>query len=618
MVLVALAVVPAANADPAASFDFASSGSLAVVPGVPTTAVLCNGTASPVTAQLSTEGFQVALALTAPAVTIGSGSCATIKVAATAGVALPGSHDGVLVAVSAAGVARRAVTILAAPAAAVVAVTDLTLAARHYPGTKHATLIGGKSIPLGPYAPGTLVRRPTGTLAVLQNGSHRADLVAVGTKPLVTQSDGFADLPVTIDGARKTGTYKGTVTFGASTATVAVAVGDPLWVCILAILAGIAFAVLAALEPQRFFPRLRLWLFRHGLDAQLTKAKDAYMQARGEQSSLPALTIDSDKVAVYTSNIKNAFKAYKRRTLLIDSESPDYKAIQKLVDDATKDVSVLASKDGLIDVLAKLNKALGDFEKRPDLGRPKFLAPAHELFHQESLGPGDATTLAQAAAAYTTLLSHWSQLWLLHAGYRSWLSDLTKEAQAADLHLLHRPEATLIEIACELVEVGSVEAFDHSRIQAHFDRAYDELSALGWIYHPSASGGTAPVERPLSAVLRTEAVAFAAPRSLQIRAATIEPQPVLQLLDAARRSVGSPDVRVAVERAAGRVAGTASSVVVIAVAAAGALSTGLATIYSGTFGSLANYLTAFGLGGVASVASKAILDGITAVRKVAP
>ena len=43
-----------------------------------------------------------------------------------------------------------------------------------------------------------------------------------------------------------------------------------------------------------------------------------------------------------------------------------------------------------------------------------------------------------------------------------------------------------------------------------------------------------------------------------------------------------------------------------------------ATLYSDTFGSFGNYLTAFGLGGAAGIASKTILDGFSSVRKLEP
>jgi len=624
--VVALLATSAAGADPAAPFDFGGTGTLQVVPGMPTSTELCNGTGAAVTAQLSTEGFAFSLVpgatapvLTDPTATIPAGSCSAIKVAVAAGALLAGSYDGTLVAASIDGVARRAVTIAAAPGALAGVVTDITLAARHDPFREHSTLIGAASIPLGPYAPNTSIVVPPGTTAILQNGSHLAYLkVKGGVTKLEVNPRGFANLPVDIDGASKTGTYKGVIALGTSKVNVSVAVGDSIWFCILAISAGIALALGAAIFSLRWYPGHRLRVVRKNLLKDQQAAVTSYNGAAAEDN-LPRLGIDPDKTGAYGAKVIAAWNRYKRRTVIVDSESPDYKAIRALVDGAENDRSYLSGSDGLVEALSNLKKALDGFTA-PAGNEPLFRSAAAKLLDPQNLGPGDATTLGASAAAYTDLLGHWPTLWRLLGEYESWLFALAARVPEDDLQLLQRPMATLAEIAYELVAVDSVEAFDHARVEADFTQAYEELSALGWIYHPVAPGEVAPGGRTSPAVeLYAAKLSLAGGKPDLQAAATHIAQPALHVVDAARRAITAPqELHTAVENLAGRVSRPASYGIVAALALSGSLSTGLTTIYSDTFGSLGNYLTAFGLGSAAGIASKAILDSITAMRKVEP
>ena len=603
--VLALLATSAAGADPAASFDFGGTGALTVAPGTPTTTELCNGTGSAVTARLSTEGFSGATApvLTEPAATIPAGSCSAIKVSVPAGVLPAGAHDVTLVAVSSAGVARRAVTISAGSGALAGAVTEITLAARHYPFAQHAGLIGGQSIPLGPYAKGTEVVPPTGTVAILQNGSHRAYLVVnvpTGTKTL-TLDHGFANLPVALSGATTTGTYKGVVTLGTSTVNLSVAVGDPLWLCALAIVAGIFVAVAAALLSQRWFPGWRLRRFGRALTAELNKAVAAYTSARGPRSHLPELWISKKRVKAYAARVDAAYARYKKQTVLIDPDSAEYKAVRKLVDDADDDAAFLGAKNGLVDALRKLKRALDRF-KPPANERPRFVDAAKKLLEEKAVGPGDATTLAASAAAYTALLEQWPKLRQALADYQAWLDELTKRLPKGDA-LLRPPTAILDQIAYELVAADSVEAFQHAAVQADLDRAYQELSELGWIYHPPARGAA-------------QYYAFAHAVGQPVDQPAVQAAP--PLLDHVHPEVSSAKLHSALEEVTGRLARPASYGVVSLLAVATALSVGLPTLYSDTFGSFGNYLTAFGLGGAAGIASKTILDGFSSVRKLEP
>jgi hypothetical protein len=618
--VVALLATSAAGADPAAPFDFGGTGTLKVVPGTPTSTELCNGTGATVTAQLSTEGFAslfaqgaTAPALTDPTATIPAGSCSEIKVSVPAGVLPARSYDGTLVAASSAGVARRAVTIAAAAGALAGAVTDITLAARHYPFWQHASLIGGQSIPLGPYAAGTVVVPPRGILAILQSGSHRAYLVVnvpKGTKTLKVRR-GFASLPVALSGAVKTGTYKGVVTLGGSNVNVSVAVGDPILFCAVAIAAGILFAVLAALLAQRWFPGWRLRSFRKRLAGKLSTAVSAYTNARGPRSQLPELWIAKKRVKAYAAAIDKAYARYKKQTVLLDPNSDEYKAVCKLVDAANDDAVLLGAKDGLVDSLRKLKRALDRF-KPPANERPRFVDAAKKLLDERALGPGDATTLAASAAAYTALLEQWPALRQSLTEYRGWLDEVTKRIPKGDEALLRPAAAILDQIAFELVASDSVEAFDHAGVQAELDRAYQELSQLGWVYHPpalSAKDKAAPAANAIAYVFHMPSPALSS-------SAAAAPPPA-HLFDHAHRAVASK-AHSALDDVTGHVARPASYLVVSLLAIATALSAGLPTLYSDTFGSFGNYLTAFGLGGAAGIASKTILDGFASVRKLEP
>ena len=171
-----LAVPAAALADAPPRFAFTSTSPVNVAAGGTTAVRVCNGTGAPLDVSFTLESLRGFDLDPATVTGIAPGECGETAVVAPA--AITGSPAGTIVATSRVGVIRRAV-VPTDVGAARSAATDLTLAAEHYLGSQHAHLVGAASLSLGPYPEATKaadVEAPSGVLAVLQNGSHRAYL----------------------------------------------------------------------------------------------------------------------------------------------------------------------------------------------------------------------------------------------------------------------------------------------------------------------------------------------------------------------------------------------------------------------------------------------------------
>jgi hypothetical protein len=82
-----------------------------------------------------------------------------------------------------------------------------------------------------------------------------------------------------------------------------------------------------------------------------------------------------------------------------------------------------------------------------------------------------------------------------------------------------------------------------------------------------------------------------------------------------KRLAESPRVEDAAVKLAYGTLGLAGYFLIVLLALAGALATTLPTVFSPTFGSVSDYLTALGIGSAAGVASKAVLDGVANMRR---
>ncbi|HEY8645717.1 MAG TPA: hypothetical protein VIL77_07570 [Gaiellaceae bacterium] len=629
---VVLAAPVAALAASAPAFEFAATSAVELVPGKSAKLALCNGSSGDVQATVLAEGFafsraagfvRAVLSLPAKPVAIAAGGCATFTVTVPAGALQPGTYPGSLVATSAAGIARRALVVSMTPDGdPAPALADVTLEARHYPFSHHASLIGAASLPLGPYEGNVkAVAVKPGRIAVLENGGHRAFLVAPPNADTLKVENGWAQLPVTIEGASKTGTYTGDVAFGDKKMTVHVATGDPIWLCIAAILLGIAVAGAALLCGQLLWPWITLERWGLNLRFDYQDAVDAYNAALegangGARPDLPTLEVAVKKLDDYSRSVGKAFIRYRKRTVLVDPNSDEYKPIQEKLDSTDRDLELIRDPEQLLGKLIALRKALEPFLTSEQLEQapPAFIAGALTLFDEvKYIAVGDATELAASADAYTELASKWPELEQRLALYERWVTQLkVAEPQGEwDPQLpraLHAAESKVKQARYELYSAGDRTAFDRLRGEQHLDEAYALLSSLGWLYHP---GDPAPsvgrelfsADSRLQTLDWTGSLLRAGPR---------------WAVRTAREAAASPEIRAATAGAAKTTVGALSVGLILVLAIGGALATGLTTVYSDTFGSLSDYLTAVGLGGTAGVAAKAIVDGIGGLRRFAP
>jgi hypothetical protein len=602
VVALVLLLPAAARADNPPAFAFSATTPLALSAGDSASVRVCNGTARPLTVTFVVEGLKGFRAEPDELPALASGTCKGIHVIAPASIGA--DSEGTIVATSDAGVIRRSVASSNANASKP-ATTSLTLRAEHYVGSKHAHLVGSAALPLGPYSASVAptVVGPSGVLGVLQQGGHRAYLkVPDGAKR--TDDHGFVNVPLDIDGASSTGKYTGQLSIGNKQVSVTVNVGDPWWLCALAILLGLGFAAFTTVFTQRWWGRWQAMRTADAIPESLVAAIDAYNAGAGGR---PHLQPDPDGASDYVAKVKEAYGHAMRRRLLPDPASDGYKAYLKLVDDVQDDAAFIREPNGLAVALEKLDSKL-DSLRRSILGaKPHRLMAAASSVLSNPLAPGEGVGRAALAEKYSALLGAWPRLWRVADEYWTWFEELRRRCVSP---LLLSAGATLVEVRADLLHARTADAIDVGDLDAKLRLVHHRLweVAVG----PAAEGAiqTLGWPRPAPSVLSVQGLP-----AVSLRAS---PTFVPGLPPIAWPSIEHAAARIAhVARETGdRAATPVAYTLVIVLAVAGALSTGLLAVYSSTFGSVTDYVTAVGLGGTAVVAAKAVLDAVGGLKSL--
>src|SRR5207237_7778177 len=106
-------------------------------------------------------------------------------------------------------------------------------------------------------------------------------------------------VPLDIDGASATGSYKGQVAIGGTPISITVAVGDPWWLCALAILFGLAFAAFTTVATQRWWGGRQARLAADAIPRTLEAAVLAHNR---RTKCLPRLNVDDS--TAYVAKVK--------------------------------------------------------------------------------------------------------------------------------------------------------------------------------------------------------------------------------------------------------------------------------------------------------------------------
>jgi hypothetical protein len=624
--LAAIAVLPAA-ADAAGRPVFATTTPITLEPGATTTALVCRGAGGRPKASVTVDGLpDGALVIdgsTAPSVNvpIKPSTCTRLQLQAASSAA-PGT--GTLAIATDRGVARRTIAIVKrSPTAAPVApLGELTLKANHHgPFARGSDLVQGE-IPFGPYAPATeltpdALPAPANTVAVLQSGSDLAYLVKSGGPKPADAEHGLAALLVDLDGANSTGTYKGTITYVKDDGTngtiaVSVLVGDSIWWCILAVVVGVLLSLLVPLISQRLWPETSMLLTRERLPRKYRAAVATFNELAGDRAGIPQLT--SGDIGAFVESLKAANRAYYRSHFLVDYDADDYKKVQDLLDQKDEELAYLRDKSGLVADLATLRDAIAGFE---GAGReePRLLAAARTRLQPQTIAAGAATQLGVDARAFSAALASWPALYDRLVADEALADELRARLPREGLwwseHLDERlasAQGSLTRARGGLLLAETPDALSAAGVPGLLDEAEVALTELAPLLMPERGRGVGEglpelgvtMLLPSRTSFRTYANELAFPRLA---------------IAVYKRLAESPRVEDAAVKLAYGTLGLAGYFLIVLLALAGALATTLPTVFSPTFGSVSDYLTALGIGSAAGVASKAVLDGVANMRR---
>jgi hypothetical protein len=563
----------------------------------------------------------------APA-TVSPGTCGTLEVGVGKGLD-PGAYRGEIVLAGQGQLVRRPV-IISVPIAATSqpptpALTPVSLSARRAalqwtpPFVRRRTsyLLGDATIPFGPYTPRATLDgvRAGKVLAIVQNGASRARLVATG--PGVVDSAGFLSVPVRLDGGGHAGTYKGVIALGtgagATKLDVTVQVGDSIGLAIAAIVIAALLTAFVILVTQRFWPSARMRWFRWRLPQRYTRARKKLVeQLKG--AGIEAPQIDEASVREYALQIKHAYKRSLSQAKDADAEGAGFAAVRDLLRAAIDDVTAIRSPAGLAQALKDLRQAR-QANRREDA--PAFDESAMRLLVGGPLKVGDAVKRSADARTFATMFVSFDAFVERLKRYEGWVGAIqervamglaaVEQEGVLDWRILRRDFSALWAAAAKNTELGhvlrdskDVEAFANGVFEKQLDSVEQGLAQFGdlaWAPEPPVEnarfGGMVFLEAKFDRLGEFAAGALSKARQV------ISSGPVA----GAGAAFGFASI------------GLAAVLLTILLALGTAIATGLSTTYGDAFGSLKDYLTIIGLGGASTTAAKALVDGISNLKK---
>ena len=541
---------------------------------------------------------------------LAAGDCADITLSSAGRAPDRGSYTGV-VAVSGGGggIARKEVTV-AVPVAsgggtAVAGAQDPVPLTAHKGPFGSASLTGDKALMLEAGAAAAAIGADCGvtddeaacpSLGNLYDGDEIAQVRVAGP---ARSERGVTLLPVTVSGADAVGDYRGRLDVpGSDGVAVALQVTAPWWWAVVALLIGAALAVAAQLWTGRIRPMTRL-------RERVKALQGAYADGDRVVKSVTHGLVTGptpERVAAYGDGVEQAIGAAGRSALGWDAGSDGGRAVEASLALAERDAAYLAAETGgLADALAELAAAVDALERDPAaeaLGRPRLLSAASALLNGR-LNVGEAVARGRAAREAVALLERWRDLAARARRYERWLSTLRAlgELPPAEARLLDFADATLFEVARELLDAADGATLERLGTAEELDRVYDALARVG-----GAHDAWLPVDPAPGQETRLELFGGRLRERLDGRGGGADDREAEVVARAARAAK--------LVQAGSR----AADVAVVALAVFSGVLAGLVAFYFGkTWGSLSDFLTLVFAGTAATALAQGVLDQLAKV-----
>ena len=419
---------------------------------------------------------------------------------------------------------------------------------------------------------------------------------------LLPPPQGVLDLPVTIQGIKRVGTYSGTLTLANSTIPLKIRVTDGPFFPIIAIASGVLLGFLIPSWVGRYrhqtILKARIEEVAEDYNRGSTKFREKY-----EKTDYPwrFYNLSPEVVKIFLSDVNAELRTYARHNWLFNTSSDEFKKLDQRLDSAASDARVLGEVegDGLGPSLAGLQATWMSAPPADDSHLSTLDGKAHDLLTGRLQGfglkVGDAHKLKAQADMYAQALKKWRELNLLLRRYEDWsLAILNVVKDSRDVRTARHTRAKILALRRQFnqsPDLASLEALGSSDM---WTRIYEQLAYLSQaVGVPEPGEKRGAVQRQLSAMVETFMLAH---QGRGRRASRI-----LGWLRGGLRThwVWLGDV------------GVAALSLAIAILAA------LNQYYFGkTFGTLTDYLTVFLLGTGIQLTARSLVDLITQLRSV--
>ena len=415
----------------------------------------------------------------------------------------------------------------------------------------------------------------------------------------VNPAKGVQELPIQlVSEQHAVGAYEGAVKLPGTSQAIKLKVNakDSLGCAILALLLG----VLLALVPQ-------YWNGRRTPKRELGERADQ-LEANYKSGHVPGfaqIEIDREALQKYVAGVKQAINSYTSSTVILDTKSAAYKAIEESVELAELDARVFTGAAGLTQALGRLGeeverttKVLHDKEVT-DL--PQILKRAAEMLApREQLGVGEATQRVKQAEQLLPLLSTWRKVASEMLTYVVWLKAVDGKrgvkTDAVGYDLLAHAGVELSLVRDRLFEAADASELAEIRSSKTFTQALDRVA---FVAHKHNVQMPPPEQAPKTVKGKLENVGYRPVVGSALTMATVKKSAADVTAQAARPA----------KLPSRRLWNVAGDLLLLLLSVAVSIVAGLTAFYFGkSFGTLGDYLTVIVVGTAAQALLKAVLD----------
>lgn len=324
---------------------------------------------------------------------------------------------------------------------------------------------------------------------------------------LVPPPGGVLDLPVTIEGIKRVGTYSGHLTVANSTIPLKIRVTDGPIFPFLAIVFGVGVGFLIPTWVGRYRHREIFRARMKKVEADYNDASANFEQQYG-QTDYPwrSYNLPPEIVKGFLSEVKSELNAYARQNWLFNTSSEEYKKLSQRLDSAAADAQVLGAVEG--EGFGPSLERLRDIWQAGPLADDSHLSTldskARDLLTGRLQGfvlkVGDAQKLKAQAAMYAQALKRWRELNELLRRFEEWsLAILNAVKDSKDVSAARHTQARIRVLKRQLKQapdLASLEALGSSDLWTRIYEQLAYLSQVAAVPEPSEERGTTERQLP--------------------------------------------------------------------------------------------------------------------------